>query len=602
VTSQLTAPAGPSAPVAHGADPLLDPDPARAADAATVEGLLRCWVRETGVTRPAGDVLELDLPATRVRLTAPVRYWSLAGWHRFGTAAVDGTGIPAGAATVALLLAREAAAGRDASPVAVRDLVARVLDSATRVAAHIEHRRAAPDDTANAFLCGEQALLLGHPLHPTPKSRQGLSDAQAAAYSPELRGSFPLHWFAADRSVIAADSALPRPAEDVVTALYDGDPSRLPPGAVAVPAHPWQARDVATRPGIRALLDAGLLHDLGPAGPPWYPTSSLRTVHRPGAPVMLKLSLGLRITNSRRENLRKELRRGVEVHRLLAAGLGAEMRRAYPSFDIVRDPAWLAVDAPGDREESGLEVVLRDSPFGVPEDVSCVAGLVAERPDRTGDGGRSHLAVLVGRLAERTGRPVPDVAADWFGRYLEAVAVPILALYATHGIALEAHHQNTLVMLDADGWPVGGRYRDNQGYYVAASRAGELARWLPRAGEAGDTICADAVCDSRLGYYLGVNNVLGLVGAFGSQGLADEGVLLSRLRRCLERLAHTLASPPEVVTTLLEAPTLGCKANLLTRLDGLDELVGPLETQSVYVEIANPLDDALVRAGSGGGS
>jgi siderophore synthetase component len=33
---------------------------------------------------------------------------------------------------------------------------------------------------------------------------------------------------------------------------------------------------------------------------------------------------------------------------------------------------------------------------------------------------------------------------------------------------------------------------------------------------------------------------------------------------------------------------LRCKANLLTRAAGLDELVGELATQSVYVEIPNP--------------
>jgi siderophore synthetase component len=40
---------------------------------------------------------------------------------------------------------------------------------------------------------------------------------------------------------------------------------------------------------------------------------------------------------------------------------------------------------------------------------------------------------------------------------------------------------------------------------------------------------------------------------------------------------------------LLESPVLRCKANLLTRMHGLDELVGPVDTQSVYVTVANPL-------------
>lgn len=68
---------------------------------------------------------------------------------------------------------------------------------------------------------------------------------------------------------------------------------------------------------------------------------------------MLKLSLGLRLTNSRRENLRKELHRGVEVHRLLRAGLSEQWRAAHPGFDIVRDPAWLAVDGPAGAPRQG---------------------------------------------------------------------------------------------------------------------------------------------------------------------------------------------------------------------------------------------------------
>ena len=88
---------------------------------------------------------------------------------------------------------------------------------------------------------------------------------------------------------------------------------------------------------------------------------------------------------------------------------------------------------------------------------------------------------------------------------------------------MEAHRQNTLVTLDALGWPVGGWYRDNQGYYVSRSRGHVLRRR-------------------------------------GQPRRADR-----RVRR-----------------------PLGCKANLLTRVDGLDELAGPVESQSVYVEIPNP--------------
>ncbi|MFJ8649691.1 IucA/IucC family protein [Streptomyces sp. NPDC093546] len=581
-------------------DHLDDPDAHRAADAATTENLLRCWVREKNLAAPAEAPLRIPLDASGTALLVPVHYWSATGWHRFGPPALEGaprTAPPADAATVAALLSREthrapgAASDREPARSEGADLVARVADSARRTAEFIAHRRRRPTPVseADAFLAAEQSLVLGHPLHPTPKSREGLSDAEARLYSPELYGSFPLHWMAVDRSVLAADSAWteqgrPLPADRITARLAAG--LRLPDGTVALPVHPWQARELRHRPQAAELLAAGLLHDLGPHGTPWYPTSSIRTVHQPGAPAMLKLSLGLRITNSRRENLRKELHRGVEVHRLLRTGLAKQWRAAHPGFDIVRDPAWLAVDTPSGEPVPGLDVMIRHNPFGPGDDAVCIASLTAPRPWPGSPRMRSRLAVTVSRLAARTGRPAGAVAAEWFLRYLDHVVRPVLWLDGTAGVALEAHQQNTLVVLDPDGWPIGGRYRDNQGYYFRESHRTPLERRLPGIGAESDTFVPDAVTDERFAYYLGINNVLGLIGAFGAQRLADERLLLAAFRQFLTT-ATALGSP--LPRLLLDSPTLRCKANLLTRLHGLDELVGPVDTQSVYVSVTNPL-------------
>ncbi|MEV0964729.1 IucA/IucC family protein [Streptomyces sp. NPDC049910] len=598
------APAG--APPDTAADPLDHPDPLVAADAGTVENLLRCWVRENDLPEPGGDRLHIPLHASGTALLVPVLHWSPAGWHRFGPPVLEGAPAdapPADAVTVAVLLTREPGGdgagprpggprgdGGGRRPEAV-DLAGRVADSVLRTAAFIDdrRRRPAPRHGADLFLTAEQSLILGHPLHPTPKSREGLSEAEARLYSPELYGSFPLHWLAVDRSVLAADSAWTEegrtvPAERITSRLAGG--LCLPPGTAALPLHPWQAREVGHRPEAAALFDAGLLHDLGPAGEPWHPTSSVRTVHRSGAPAMLKLSLGVRITNSRRENLRKELHRGVEVHRLLRSGLGTQWRAVHPRFDIVRDPAWLAVDTPDGAPLPGLDVMIRHNPFGPGDDAVCLAGLTAPRPWPGRTGIHSRLAEVIGGLATRTGRPASAVAAEWFLRYLDQVVRPVLWLDATAGVALEAHQQNTLVILDPQGWPAGGRYRDNQGYYFRESRRAELDRRLPGIGALSDTFVDDAVTDERFAYYLGINNVLGLIGAFGSQRLADERMLLAGFRRFLDAARH-LGSP--LPAQLLDSPALRCKANLLTRLHGLDELAGPVDSQSVYVTIANPL-------------
>ncbi|GGO91787.1 IucA/IucC family protein [Wenjunlia tyrosinilytica] len=580
-------------------DPLDDPDPLRAGDAAAMESLLRAYVRETGTdVPPTGRTLVLRLPADRLELRVPVRHRSATGWHRFGiprlVTSEDGGGVPADAALVAAALIRETTLGRGVLPHHGGDACARVLNSARRTAAHIARRRAEGEGGRGPtpFLDSEQALLLGHPFHPAPKSREEASDAELEVYSPELRGSFRLHWFAAHPDTVVGGSADGRRPEEMLRPLAAG--LELPDGMVPVPAHPWQAREVLARPEVAALVDAGLLRPLGPAGPHWYPTSSVRTVHRPDAEVMLKLSLGMRITNSRRNNLRSEMRLGVRAAQLLAAGPAHWLRAEHPRFGVLRDFAWVSAGADG--PETGLETAIRDNPFrGGGLQGLCVAGLLAERTgpgDSTPPRHRAAVCEAVERAARALGVPVAEASRRWLVRYLDVLAVPLIRLQARYGIALEPHHQNTLVALDDHGLPCAGWYRDSQGYYLAASRTADIERLLPGATDGVELVFDDTFVDERVAYYLGVNNLLGLVGAFGALGLADEGDLLRVLRGVLERLRTTEPAAAGLLDLLLDAPVLRCKGNYLTCVDGLDELTGDVHTQSVYIDLPNPLTEA----------
>ncbi|MEV7009507.1 IucA/IucC family protein [Streptosporangium sp. NPDC051022] len=583
-------------------DPLDHADPSRAGEAAAVEALLRAYVRDAGIRLPAtGRELLLDLPATGVRLGVPVRHRSTTGWHRFGEPFVLPAGdlgsgarrLPAGAALVAAAVIHETAVARRLPAHLASDAVGRVLNSARRTAAHLALRRAeGPDGRGpTPFLDAEQALLLGHPFHPAPKSREEASEGDLEAWSPESRGSFRLHWFAADPGVVVGDSADGRAPRELLGDLAEG--VEVPDGMVPVPAHPWQAREVLRRPEVASLVEAGLLRPLGPAGPAWYATSSVRTVHRPDAETMLKLSLGMRITNSRRNNLRGEMRLGVRAARLLAAGPDAWLRARHPEFRILRDFAWVSVGTDG--PETGLETAIRDNPFrGGDGEGRCVAGLLAERTgpgDGTAPEHRALLSAAVARVRRAHGVSTAEASARWLARYLDVLAVPLIGLRARYGVALEPHHQNTLVALGDDGLPRAGWYRDSQGYYVAASHADDLRSLLPGLSDGLELVFDDDFVDERVAYYLGVNNLLGLVGAFGALGLADEGDLLRVLRAALERLRAAEPGAKNLLALLLDAPVLRCKGNYLTCVDGLDELVGDVRTQSVYIDLPNPLTE-----------
>jgi siderophore synthetase component len=438
----------------------------------------------------------------------------------------------------------------------------------------------------DGFLDAEQALLLGHLRHPAPKSRDGIRDAELAAWAPELRAATPLHWFAVRSDLLRHDAVAGSPAlggDDApgllarLAGFDDGYTAGRLRGMHLVPAHPWQAADLPRRPAVAALIEAGAVRPLGPHGPAWWPTSSWRTLYHPDAPVMLKLSLGLRLTNCVRESSRRELRRGPAVHRLLDAGIGAATAAAHPGFTVLRDPAWLALQAP-DGRLTGLDVSVREVPPGITS-LRCLAGLLAPRPGI----GPSPLATL------------PAACRDpraWLARYAARVLVPMLHFYSSTGIGLEGHQQNTLVRLGADGSVTGGAFRDNQGFYLVRSELDTVRCVLGEEAVALDPLEDDTLDDWQC-YYLLHNQALSVVGALGEAGLAAERPLLAVLREVLDGALPGLdAAGPHggrLVRRWLSAATLPAKANLLTRLHGIDEVTAPMSDQAVYLDVPNPL-------------
>lgn len=540
--------------------------------------LLRCWLRETGVVVDGPGTVALDLRAAGTRLEVRIAARAATGAHVLGAVTCpDGTDV--GFEELADLLTREAAARTGQGD--HHEARARVLESARRAEAYAVARALEDrEPPLPRWLLGEQDLLTGHPWHPMTKSRDGLADDLDARFSPESRGSFAVHWYAAAPEVAASGgAALDVPA--LMRRLAGRAAADVPEGWLLVPAHPWQAADLRTRPAAAGLLDRGLLRDLGPAGAPWWATSSLRTVGRPDADVMLKLSMGLRVTNSRRENTRGEGLLAVHTAELVDAGLGAALAAAHPAFGLVLDRGWLGVDADG---PVGLETVVREVPFAPADDVRCAGSLLDPRPDLA----RPPVADVVARAARALGLGVPEAAEQWFRRYLDVVVEPLLWLHGTWGIGLEAHLQNVLVGLDDDGLPARGWYRDNQGWYAAESRVDRLRELFPRVGEDAPLVFGDALVLDRVAYYVGVNHVLGVVAAVAAACRVPEERLLAVLAEHLR--AHLAGPEPSAVAALLlEAETLPTKANLLTGVDGRDEVDSPVATQSVYVDVPNPL-------------
>jgi siderophore synthetase component/RimJ/RimL family protein N-acetyltransferase len=571
-----------------------------AADNAAAHALLTCWIREKpDQVRFRDDAtIVIPLPRWNARISTGVERRSSTFRHQLSLpAAIELDGMPPRPirlATLAALLTDEL--GADGSSAT---LLGRILDSRAAVATYLDHRAA---DIGRLWGAGplafgesEQALLLGHAAHPTPKSRTEMSSSMHETYSPELAGRFPLRWLAVERSLVRHDSAAaisaPGLAEQLLrtdvrtdNVALDATLRELADERVLLPAHPFEVDWMATRTGYRELFETGAVIDLGEWGSSYLPTTSVRTVYRADAPWQLKFSLHVSITNSMRVTLPKELDRAVESARLAATEIGARTAAVAPNFVLVQDPAYLTV-APGGRVMDGFSVIFRTNRWTSdgPSDVSALTTLCQDHPY----GGPNRLAAVVAAIAQREGRSEPDVAREWFGRFCDVVVRSLIRLYLDVGLCFEAHQQNTLVEM-VDGWPVRGAYRDSQGYFHREAAHDDFIQVMPGVGEATESIFSEKLADERLVYYLFVNLTLGVINALGD--CVDETVLLADLRDLLESERRRGGRyPATLLDRLLDDDAWPCKANLLTRAHDMDELVGDIADQSVYVSVANPL-------------
>lgn len=590
------------------------------AEQATIQSFLNCYLREshnyelfeTGVTgidvaitevftqTRAKSIVCCTLSNQGVRLLIGLKYWSLTGRHLFcfpvyyqpsGDRVLELDYV-----TLVALITKELALASGSNS-HQDELLLRVIQSCSNIEQFVQQRRQNAEQLYkfhSSFIETEQSLIFGHHLHPTPKSRQGFSDQELFTYSPELQGKFPLHYFRAHYSIVQAGSALPESATALIKQELLSDPEVNADFKTTycnqdeytlLPVHPWQANFLRYQPAVQQLLSQGLLQDLGLQGRAYLPTSSIRTVYQPEANFMLKLSLSVKITNSVRTNLYKELERSVEVYQLLESEIGKDLNQHFPNFTIIRDPAYITLKIDGKPADS-FATILRQNPFQVAPntDATCLIALCQD--SIFGEG--SRLSQIIHQLAQQEGRSTAEVSLDWFRRYLKISLEPIIWLYFTYGIGIEAHQQNSVLQLQ-DGYPYRFFYRDNQGYYYRRSFQQKLDTILPGISQKSQTICDDAVIDERLGYYLFVNNLFGLINAFGVAELVDEKLLLSELHTALDNHSVLEQGDSTLLQNLLCLPQLRCKANLLTRFHDMDELVGPVSTQSVYVAIDNPL-------------
>lgn len=268
----------------------------------------------------------------------------------------------------------------------------------------------------------ETLVVDGHRYHPSYKSRLGFNAVDNAEYGPEFGRPIRPVRVAIHRD-LARCSALPVVRPEVI-----GD-------HVVLPVHPWQWRRHAPTTWAPLLADSALV-PLG-AGPDDYRAQqsirSLANVTRPEEPT-LKLALSILTTSTART-----LAPHTVVNAPLVTGWLERILARDPYLATELRPVLLG-ERLGIVHSPELAAIWRDSlhpHLAVGEEAAPFTALT--HVDATG-------APFIAGWTKEEG------VEAWARRLLEVTVPPVLHFLVAHGIALEAHAQN-LILIHVAGRP-----------------------------------------------------------------------------------------------------------------------------------------------------
>lgn len=449
------------------------------------------------------------------------------------------------------------------------------------------------NDLEMSFIEAEQSLVLGHILHPVPKSKQGFNQEDLLKYSPETSGQFQLFYFLINPENIIEKNADGTPVTkelgEKIYPLLDAEHKKLWdefPDYQIVPMHPWEAEYLLVQEDVQIMQEQGILFALGHYGESFTPTSSVRTVYSENSKWMYKFSLHVKITNSERINLYPELHRGHDISQLLKTDWGKNLQRDFPEIDFMVDPAFIAVTF-NDKIINGFNISIRRNPFQGKNKTKNVTLLAALCQDGI-FGQPSRLQNIIENTAKNLDLQVEQVALDWFKQYLHICVRPIVGILNTYGLACEFHQQNVMIELDKKGFPGKIYFRDNQGFFFREGRKDLVSNALPGIADESQSIIDEESLAPKYTYYLVTNNILGVVNALGCSGLANERKLINLVYKAFKELENE--DETGLVDYIINKRNWYTKGNLITSLQNINEADENLEYPAVFLDTPNPLN------------
>ncbi|WP_394581981.1 IucA/IucC family protein [Cytobacillus firmus] len=299
----------------------------------------------------------------------------------------------------------------------------------------------------------ETEVWEGHPYHPCFKARTGFSLEDHAAFGPEAGQSFALQWAAVRRE--QSRMALPEGEKEfwekelgplmlgqLLTELHEL--GKTFEEYTFLPIHPWQVKH------IEEELEQGDVVLLKSSGDSYRATQSVRTLWNVTNPkkAHIKLSMNMVNTSSLRTLDTHAICAAPHISKWIADTVEADpFLKEEASLIVLKEYAGIAHQPIEEKTEAKLGAIWRESVrLHMEEDEEAVPFTALPLMERDGSLFINDWLVHYG-------------IENWLKRLMEVSVVPVWHLLAAHGIAVEAHAQN-IILLHKNGWPTRVVLRD----------------------------------------------------------------------------------------------------------------------------------------------
>ncbi|MER2490655.1 IucA/IucC family protein [Catenovulum sediminis] len=451
--------------------------------------------------------------------------------------------------------------------------------------AHADSQDASTTLLKNGFIRSEQNLLWGHAWHPTPKSREGVSRDILASFSPETGAHFQLRYLAVRTELIQSLNSVEFDGLDFLQTLSQLE---VPTGYHVFVCHPFQLDKFSSRGLFQKAVKNGDIVQLGAAGTPWFPTSSVRTLYNNEADYFLKFSLHIRLTNCVRKNAWYELETAVYLNQILSR-LQKNQASQFTHFQLMAEPSSVTLNFANLASQAQQdEVTELSEAFGILFRQSFSQAQVEKQQPRVAaalftDDANNNSAIkpYIASLAKANELSETLAAKYWFEAYTEALLPPVLFYFFKLGIIFEPHLQNTVIGFDTHR-PVFISLRDLEGTKLATTKWPEdtLSGLSQRAI---NSIYYDRAQGwRRIAYCLLINNISEAIFHLSDNNPELEEAMWQTVYNSIQNYQQQYGQEPEL-QKLLKGGNIPCKCNLMTRL------LKHADRLAQYVELPNPM-------------